>query len=130
MVFAIVSTMQDRAKVDRFVNRPVAEHEQLIAISKKFHAEKFKTSESGMTYSTDPTRVSVGQAEELLPDEFTNFGFDEVSLKESKLIGHLYYSFDSGGDAVIDWSNQSEPTITVVEGDYGDIITKVYPKEK
>ncbi len=110
-------------KAEKFINLPASEHERLIEISRRFHAEKYEEGKYPVF-----SKTSDGY-DEILPQEFVDFGFNKVRLGESKVIGQMYWLVDSGGDAEIDWSNPSQPTITFFQGDGRDIITKVYPKE-
>jgi hypothetical protein len=105
---------ENAIKTETFIKLPRSEHQHLIEISKKMD-EGF--------YGEIPASTVA------LPDEFKRFGFYGLWVQENCLTGFLYSSFDSGGKAVVDWSTSNNPTIVFVEGDYDDIITKVYPKE-
>ena len=116
-----------REKVEIFSNLPTSEHERLIEISKEFHAEQYEA-DKYILYSTNTVLASSGH-EKMLPQEFIDFGFYKAKLGESKFIGRMYWLVDSGGEAEVDWSNTSQPTITFFQGTGRDLITKVYPKE-
>ncbi len=109
------SSRENAVLVKKFINIPTSEHERLISFSQNIEQGE---------YGEQPTDKAG------VPAEFQSFGFYRLLVEETRVRAFLYSSFDSGGEAVVDWSNPSQPTITFVEGDYADIITKVYPKEK
>lgn len=101
-------------KTEKFIKLPPLAHRHLIEISQEM--------DEGFYGEIPASTVDI-------PDEFKEFGFYGLWVEENRLTGFLYSSFDSGGKAVVDWSTSNNPTIVFVEGDYDDIITKVYPSD-
>lgn len=118
---AAAANRRNQAKVAALVNLPEAELQWLIAESRKLRAEKLKDG-TGM--------FLMGRSNERpIPKQFEKFEFIVLRIEDSKLVGMLYRDFDSSGDLVVDLNDSGNPTIQIVEGDYGEKVTLVYPKK-
>ena len=113
MFSGVEAARENADKAECFINLPATEHERLISLSQNIG--------QGTYGDRDIDAAEV-------PAEFQAFGFYRLIVEDTQARAFLYSSFDSGGEAVVNWSNPDQPTINFVEGDNGNIITKVFPK--
>ncbi len=106
-------------KVDDFMALDDSRYEHLIALSLQIES----------SHSDSSWHRFGGIGEPPVPTEFADFGFERLEVREGHVEGCLYWLVDSGAFVRIDLG--SKPVkISLVRGDYGDILDEIYPKKE